>query len=182
MTENDTGNPYQSPVVLPSPQTRPFPNRVLCGIAVALVVVCIGLLFVEPGLGILASLLVCPGLLRWFVSIRRSTPQRGVNLQSVSAMAISILMMIPIGVAGYVGFGVFCFAAYSILTTTSQYISPPDPHGDPYGFRALEWAVPIGIISGVLIFGVIFWLTLPRRKAAKEVADQESGGGQEESE
>lgn len=174
MTENKADNPYQSPADNVPPQTRPFPNSLLCGVAVVLVVVCIGLLFVEPGLGIVASLLVCPGLLRWFVSIRRSTPQRGVNLQTVSAMAISILMMIPIAVAGYVGFGVFCFAAFSILTMVPGFFLEPDP----YGFQALEWATPVGIIGAVLTFGVIFWLLLPKRRAAKDVA----GGGSEEGE
>lgn len=179
MTEHDADNPYRSPVDIPSPQTRPFPKAELCGVAVVLVVTCIGLFLVEPGLGILGLLLVCPGLLRWFVSIRRSTPQRGVNLQSVSAMAISILMMIPIAVAGCVAFGVFCFTA--VLVGEFKAGIETQPNHIAYIWRD-TFAPIIGGIGAILIFGSIFWLVLPKRRLDKEVSGQDSEEREKDSE
>jgi len=182
VNQDNSENPFKSPVDAPNPQTRPSPNAVLCGVAVVLVVACIGLLFVEPGVGILALLLVCPGLLRWFVSIRRSLPQRGVNLQSVSAIAISILMMIPIAVAGYVGFGVFFLAACSVMPWSWG----PNHRPDPYGLAALSGPSGIGILGAVLTFGIIYWLVLPKRGAATEATsvdlEEDTEEGKNESE
>ncbi|MEX1041496.1 MAG: hypothetical protein WDZ51_12735 [Pirellulaceae bacterium] len=85
-------------------------------------------------------------------------------------MAISILMMIPIAVAGYVAFGVLWFTA--VLIGEFKAGIETQPNHIAYIWRE-TFAPFIGGIGAILTFVVIYWLVLPKRGAATEATSED---------
>ncbi|MEX1041495.1 MAG: hypothetical protein WDZ51_12730 [Pirellulaceae bacterium] len=167
MTNRDAENPFQSPVSADAVELREYPIGLFGGINAFLILVCAGLWFFEPGLGILAGLLVGPSLLRGVVHIYRGRKCGEAIVKPVSLILNSLLLMIPILLATVVAFGISCVAVSWTMSTLVDFL----PFRD--GFAELVFlGFPVGLICGAITFVVLFLLTMPPRIADQPLFDE----------
>ncbi|MEX1041497.1 MAG: hypothetical protein WDZ51_12740 [Pirellulaceae bacterium] len=169
VTEDKSENPFQSPVVPETHSRRPFPAALFSGVAVTLVAFCGALLWVQPGVGILASLLVVPGLLRGFIQIYREAGGTKQRMGPLPQILFSILLMIPVLLASAISFGVTCFAALMVVSGLDQVIS----FGNSPGMLIVALSFPL--LAATLTFGLVFWVLLFTGKKHPAKGDGEMG-------
>lgn len=168
MNQDNSDNPFQSPIVPENDTRRGFPAGVFCGIAVALIAFCGALLWVWPGLGILASLLVVPGLLRGFIQIYRRVGGTEGGMGTLPQILFSILLMIPVLLATVISFGVTCFAAVMVVSGLDSLFRVRPP----FGMIIVVGAVPL--LVATLTFALMFWMLLFNRKKRPGQPDEAS--------
>jgi len=161
--ENAPENPFQSPLPSePVPNRPPFPTGIFWGMSGGLLLVCLLLLLAIPGLGMVALLLVVPGLLRGFLMIQRERRKQTGGLRPIQLICLSLLLMYPLYLAASLGFGVTCFAAVIAFDSIPGLID----HGNH--LDGLVWGAAIGLGAGAITFALLYWLSLTYRRAGGE--------------
>lgn len=154
MDRDNSENPFQSPVVPETDRRPPFPAGVFCGVAVALVAFCGALTWVQPGAGILASLLVVPGLLRGFIQLHRRVGGTEERMGTLPQILFSIFLMIPVLVATVISFGATCFASMVVATELDSIVNFLNPG------RVINGVFAVSVLVATLTFAVMFWVFL----------------------
>lgn len=167
MTIRDADNPFQSPISADAGELRAYPIGLFGGIYAFLILVCAGLFFVEPELGVLAALLVGPALMRGVVHIYRGRKCGEAIVKPVRLTLISLLLMIPILMATVVVFGISGFGMSWVIVRLTDIL----PWRGPYDGWVLV-GLPVGLICGGITFVVLFLLTMPPRIADQPILDE----------
>lgn len=163
MSENNSDNPFQSPLPSePVPNRPPFPAKIFWGMNSGLLLLCLLLLFTVRGLGIVAFFFVIPGMLRGFLMIQRERKQPTGQWGPTQLIYISLLLMIPLYLAASLGFGITCFAAVIAFDSIPGLVD----HGNH--LDGLLWGVLVGLGAGAMTFALMFWLSLTYRGTSRE--------------
>lgn len=168
-------NPYGSPKSTTDLTPGPTESEFLA-LLVAIVLSCLflGVLYVlVPGVGIVATLVLVPAIVRWFICLRRKAVVEGHSLapgQQISLFFISAFIMIPVLFASGITFFAVCGAG--AMTAVSLF-----PSQSSYDYDAMFFGgVPAGLIAALamMIFVIrqtIFPALPDQRKVAMEQPD-----------
>lgn len=155
-------NPYQPPETdetsllqkPQAPQAAYVGTLVAAGISVLIVT---GIFFVAPGIAVITALVLVPANLRALLLLRRAFQATGDwpdGSQQLSAIFVSVFLMIPIWIATGIAFYAVCWAGAMIAVSVF-------PKGDEYGIsNMLYGGVPIGLVVGLISFVFCFRLSL----------------------
>ncbi|MEX1041494.1 MAG: hypothetical protein WDZ51_12725 [Pirellulaceae bacterium] len=166
MQENDSENPFQSPVSSePKLNKPPFPTGLFWGASGGLLLVCLVLFFTFRGLGMIGLLVLVPAMLRGFLMIQRERKKSRGTWGPTQLIFISFLLMIPIFLAASLGFGITCFSAAIILDNLPRRFG----RGDLPTFLLGVFGPALGV--GVFIFALLFWLSLTYRGKTPKPSD-----------
>lgn len=166
-------NPFQSPQSegeIASVAGRR--SYVIFYLAVALTIAVVtGLLFLAPGLALLAALVLVPANIRFFLRLGRDAEYSGqwpTIGHQLGLVILSVLMTIPVVIAAGIAFYAVCLAGATIALYTL-------PKTDDYGFgTALLGGVPLGLAAGIAMIVLCYRYTMkvipdrPRRLVDKE--------------
>jgi hypothetical protein len=161
-------NPYAPPKA-PAPE-RP---RLRMGLGwwmglVAVVAVGMALVVAFPGAGILMLILATPAFLRTaFAATRRQSENRPMSAeQTVGTFFSSLALVLVIGVAASIAFGVTCFAGFMGGGAIDSAIHPNPPAGS---YDQLGRALIIGGVCGTI--GALLVIFFPGRRLWKRWGD-----------
>lgn len=164
MSEVNEPNPFKSPESgLPADKREATVSKMgVWGTGLASLVLITFLLWLAVGLGIVVALILIPAQLRAIVRYQRSLDEQGnwpSPEQQVQIFMVSVLICIPVLLAGVIGFGVVCFGGAMIAIA----VVPPS-QADPYRIGTMLWGgVPIGLLVGLVVYGAMWWWSLGTR-------------------
>ena len=113
---------------------------------VAVVAVGMALVVALPGLGVLMLILTTPAFLRTaFAATRRRAESRPMSVeQTLGSFISSLALVLVIGVAASIAFGVTCFAGFLGGAAIAPAIRPDAPQG----FKGFNDQLSVALIGG----------------------------------
>ncbi len=177
MSDGREPNPYRSPKAADRPSSEGVVLSKLAfwrTVPASIVLVAI-LAWFYPGLGIVAALILVPAHLRALIRFQRTAHESGAwppMEQQLSIFFTSVLVCVPVLLAGAAAFTVVCFAG----GLAASRIGSPWASSDPYGFGwMLMVGGSLGTVAGIVAYGFAWWWSLEKndsRHAEISSADQ----------
>ena len=116
------------------------------------------LYLLTPGIGLLATMVLVPAIVRWFLCLRRKTIAEGRSAplgQQFSLFLISVLVMVPVLVATVITFCAVCWAGATIAINIFPEKKPYEGIG-----TMLLGGVPAGLLAALAVLCFVVWLTI----------------------
>ncbi|PQO34190.1 hypothetical protein DTL21_11670 [Bremerella cremea] len=166
MPDGHEPNPFRSPKTADGASSEGFVLSKLAfwGTVPASIFLVAILAWFYPGLGIVAALILVPAHLRALIRFQRTAHESGVwppTEQQLSIFFTSVLVCVPVLLAGAAAFTVVCFAG----GMAAARIGSPWAASDPYGFGwMLMVGGSLGTIAGIVAYGFAWWWSLGKAK------------------
>jgi hypothetical protein len=154
-TAEPAANPYALPPASALAAASPAQfSLVTLMLVITLVAVCLGVTMAAPGLGVLLMVLAAPALVRTMVVgfKQKQVGDRLTTAEKVASFAVSLAVMVMIGVAAVAAFQIACWGSCALVAAIA---------GE--GESALWTGLIAGGIAGVGAIGYLLWITRPRK-------------------
>ncbi|PHS04371.1 MAG: hypothetical protein COA78_16720 [Blastopirellula sp.] len=172
MTEKNEINPFEAPQDVQSDSSEDL-LPVTLPVSIVLLLVCIFLFFVHPGLGVFGILISIPGVIHGVLKIQRNRARQGSIARGVQidSILISLFTMIPITFASMIGFGIFCFGGVAVIGPLAQNIE----HSESRVAVILFAGGISGLFAYLVIGTLLFFNTLPKKQTGSpEIEDEDT--------
>jgi len=150
----------RSPKNLSTPKT--MPQAVGSLLVITLIILCIGIGFESPGLGIGLAVVLMPALIRTLLisseKRERGTPPTALELGAAGCG--SVLVVITVGVAAAATFCGVCFAGFfGVQLAGSSFFKNDNPIQDGFVVGGF-----VGVVAGIFVAVILIRRLWPRKK------------------